>query len=202
MNKFRFHCLQHVNYENPGFLKEWIENKNQILTCTNFFNGDNLPLHEDYDVLIIMGGPMGVYDENLYPWLKQEKKFIGESIAKNKKVIGICLGSQLLANVLGSKVYPNLEKEIGFFPVFKKSYNFIMSGFPESAIAFHWHSDTFDLPKGSLLLASSDICQNQAFSYNSNVLGLQFHLEITESLIQGLIKNNKHELIKKPFIQT
>jgi GMP synthase-like glutamine amidotransferase len=145
---------------------------------------------------------MGAYEENIYPWLKKEKILIKEAIDLNKKVIGICLGSQLLASAMGSKVYQNSEKEIGFFPIIKVGEHPIFDGFPESAIVFHWHGDTFDLPKNSELIFSSDVCRNQAFVYNNNVLGLQFHIEITEKLIQNWLNEGNNEFGKSRYTQS
>jgi GMP synthase-like glutamine amidotransferase len=148
-----------------------------------------------------MGGPMGAYDEDIYSWLHKEKIFIKESIGLNKKVIGICLGSQLLASAIGSNVYPNTEKEIGFFPVKKVGTHSVFDGFPETAMVFHWHGDTFDLPKNAQLIFSTDICPNQAFICNNNVLGLQFHIEITEQLIQSWLIEGGDEFGKSRYAQ-
>ena len=135
--------------------------------------------------------------------MDHEKKFIAKAIKHKKKIIGICLGSQLLASILGSRVYPNKEKEIGFFPINKVASNHpVLENFPDQPIVFHWHGDTFDLPKDAILLASSEICKNQAFIWNNQVLGLQFHIEVTESSIGELIKSGKSELIEAPFIQS
>jgi GMP synthase-like glutamine amidotransferase len=165
-------------------------------------------------MLVIMGGPMGANDDNLYSWLKAEKAFIAQAIKNNKKVLGICLGSQLISSVLGAKVYPNKFKEVGFFPINKKSTHSIVNGFPDSIMAFHWHGDTYDLPEGAELLFSSEGCVNQAFIYGNNVLALQFHFEITEKLIdtwfsgnekqeQGKYIQSKEEIFKgKAFIPT
>lgn len=202
MQKLRIHCLQHAPHEGPGFIKQYIKKYGHTLSYTRFYKNENLPNQNSFDVLLIMGGPMGVYDESLYGWLKIEKRFIYESIECNKKIIGICLGSQLLVDVLGAMVYPNKEKEIGFFPIIKKSNNKLFNAFPDSSIVFHWHGDTFDLPKGAELLASSEACTNQAFLFNKNVLALQFHIEVTAQLIQGFLINSNNELLKKPYIQT
>jgi GMP synthase-like glutamine amidotransferase len=203
MSDIRFHILQHVSFEVPGYLEEWIRNKNLPLSFTKMFEKDQFPAHNEYDVLIVLGGPMGVNDEDAYPWLKAEKIFISEAIALDKKILGICLGSQLLACVLGAKVYPNKYKEIGFFPV-SKSINEspVFDGIPDTTVVFQWHGDTFDLPRDAIRLASSATCLNQAFLWKKNVLGLQFHWEITKTLIQSLIQHGNHELIEKPYIQS
>jgi len=166
---------------------------------------DPYPTLSDVENLIIMGGPMGVGDDQIYPWLKSEKAYIRKAIQKNKIVVGVCLGAQLIAMVLGAKVYPNPHKEIGWFPVHKTpqahntSIGKILS---ESFMAFHWHGDTFDIPKGAVHLAESKVCKNQAFVYLNRVIALQFHLESTQSSIESLIQNCRDELISAPHIQT
>jgi len=196
-----FHCLQHDEFEKPAYITEWININGHNLTFTYFIKNDQLPPHSSYDVLLIMGGPMGAYDEDIFPWLKKEKIYIKEAIDLNKKVIGICLGCQLLAAAMGSKVYPHEEKEIGFFPVKKVGSHPVFYNFPESIIVFHWHGDTFDLPKNAQLIFSSDVCANQAFICNNNVLGLQFHLEINKSLIHSWLENCGNEFDKSRYTQ-
>jgi GMP synthase-like glutamine amidotransferase len=202
MSILRFHIIQHVAFEGPGYIAEWIEKQRYKLSYTHLYNNEALPLHTSYDVLIVMGGPMGVYDHDKYPWLILEKKFLSEAISLNKKILGICLGSQLLASVLGARVYANSEKEIGFLPVTRVSdQNAFFCHFPDATIVFHWHGDTFDLPPHAILLASSEACVNQAFVVNNTILGLQFHLEVTSESVHDLLHHGKHELIEKPYIQ-
>ena len=201
----RIHYLQHVPFEGPGIIKNWIESKNYQLTNTKFFENDILPEVEEIDWLIIMGGPMSVKDEEEYAWLKKEKTFIKKAIKSEKIVIGICLGAQLIADVLGSKIYRNDNKEIGWFPV-KKVHNNgehdVFNNLPEEFLAFHWHGETFDMPEGAVHLAFSEACKNQAFLYNNKVLGLQFHLEVAKESILALIQNCKDELVPGKFIQS
>ncbi len=159
----RIHYLQHKPYESLGCIEEWISKSRHSLSATKFYEDTSLPKFSDFDFLIIMGGPMGVYDEDKYPWLKDEKKFIKESINDNKIVLGICLGSQLIADSLGSKVYKNKFKEIGWFPVKIKNEHKFFNSLPEEIITAHWHGDTFDLPDGAVHIAESSACKNQAF---------------------------------------
>jgi GMP synthase-like glutamine amidotransferase len=200
INKLRFHCFQQVAYETPGYLTGWIEWNGFSLTTTHFFEEFQFPAHDTYDVLLIMGGFMSVNDEEHFPWLKQEKNFIAEAIQLNKKVIGICLGSQLIASALGARVYPNYEKEIGFFPIaFNTNYQ-LLKDVPQLAYAFHWHGETFDLPEGAELIACSKGCLNQAFVVK-NALALQFHLEVNEPLIKDFLSHGRDELISGTYIQ-
>jgi len=148
---------------------------------------------------------MGVYDEQEYPWLKTEKTYLQEAIHNNKVVIGICLGAQLIAAVLGAEVYPNSHKQIGWFVVLKKpqSHNTSIGKIlPESFMAFHWHGDTFAIPDGAVHLTESRACKNQAFVYGKRVIALQFHLESTESSVESLIQHCGNELTSALYIQT
>jgi GMP synthase-like glutamine amidotransferase len=200
MDKLRFHCFQHVSYETPGYLTGWIDWNGFSLAYTNFYEEFQLPSHDTYDVLLVMGGYMSANDEEQFPWLKQEKNFIAEAIHLNKKVIGICLGSQLIASALGARVYSNYEKEIGFFPVAFNTRHQFLKDVPQLAIVFHWHGETFDMPEGAELIACSKACLNQAFIVK-NALGLQFHLEVNELLIKDFISNGRDELIAGTYVQ-
>ncbi|GIX40587.1 MAG: amidotransferase [Leptospiraceae bacterium] len=181
--------IQHVFFETPAEIFNWCKLRNFNTKGFFAYKGDiDLINIEDCDILLIMGGPMGVYDIEQYPWLKKEKILIEKAIRLDKKIIGICLGAQLIADVLGSRVYKNSYKEIGWFPVYssihaKKKFSFL----PEKFYAFHWHGDTFDLPSGAEHLFYNEATKNQGFSYK-NILGLQFHLESTEQSIKDIYK--------------
>lgn len=201
----RTHIFQHVSYEDIGCIENWLKSKNYSVSFTNFFQNAQLPELSDFDFLIVMGGPMSINDDEKYPWLKKEKMFIREAIEENKKVLGICLGSQLIASALGSKIYKNKYKEIGWFPVqfseeAKKHplFNFM----PDKLNTFHWHSDTFNLPENAIQIAESNACKNQAFVYKKNVAALQFHPEMTPHSIKTLCEAAKNELKKGMYVQT
>lgn len=203
MKHLRIHYLQHVPFEDLGCIEEWVFLNGHQLSCTRFYESTMLPDTASFDWLIIMGGPMGVYDVEAYPWLENEKLFIQQAIEQNKTVLGICLGAQLIASCLGAKVYKNKMKEIGWFPI--KTSNTANSYFTNNTVytVFHWHGDTFDLPTNATRLATSEACVNQAFVYNTNVIGLQFHLEVTEKSIKKMIDFEKDELlVKEQYIQT
>ena len=195
----------HVPFEGLGCIEQWIIDNNHSVTFTKFYENYSLPTVENIDWLIVMGGPMGVYDEVAFPWLIEEKAFIQKAIEQRKTVIGICLGSQLIAEVLGAKVYPNKQKEIGWFDIEKTSacekLDIIQTQERKFQV-FHWHGDTFDLPKGSTQLFRSAVCENQAFIYNGNVLGLQFHFEVTNYSLAEMVKHGQDELIKNASIQS
>ncbi|MEW5818613.1 MAG: type 1 glutamine amidotransferase [Cyanobacteriota bacterium] len=199
------HYLQHVPFENLANIETWARQKGYCISKTAFFNNNCLPNINNIDCLIILGGPMNVYEEDKYPWLVTEKRFIETAIANNKKVIGICLGAQLIASVLGSTVYTNRYKEIGWFPVCLTSKAFnsnVFKNIPSCFTAFHWHGDTFDLPDKCIRVASSEGCLNQAFEYNSKIIGLQFHLEYNIDSIYQMIDNCSDEIIEGKYIQT
>ena len=211
----RFHCLFHVSFETPGLLTDHILERGHSLRTTALFLGEPLPSTAQFDALIIMGGPMSVHDEDAYPWLREEKDLIAAAIREKKKVLGICLGAQLIALVSGARVYPNPQKEIGFWPL---RWTEAAAGFfprlgkeaagrstwlerPADSLVFHWHGETFDLPAGAVLLASSEACVNQAFALGDHVLGLQFHPEVTPEIIRAMIDHEGEELVDAPYIQ-
>ena len=205
MERLRIHYLQHVPFEGLGSIAEWVSLHEHELTATQFFIDSTLPDPAEIDWLIIVGGPMGVYDEEKYNWLTSEKQLIRKVIDAGKTVIGICLGAQLIAEALGAKVYPNHYKEIGWFPIELSEQaikNKLFKGFDRTLTVFHWHGDTFDLPENAIRLASSDACKNQAFLYNEKVIALQFHFEMTESALEKMIENGNEELVPGSFIQT
>lgn len=205
MQLLRIHYLQHVPFEGLGYIKDWGEQNNHSLSSTKFYEDWKLPGFSDFDWLIVMGGPMSVNDYAEYPWLKKEKEFILKTIEAGKTVIGICLGSQLLASALGSKIYRNPKKEIGWFPLSKTieaKQHRLLTNLPETFTSFHWHGDTFDLPKGAIHLLQTQSCKHQSFFYKERVLGIQFHLETTPATLQAMIQNCKHELIPEKFIQS
>lgn len=134
------------------------------------------------DLLVVLGGPIGAYEENLYPFLMDEIRLIEKRLAAKKPVLGICLGAQLMARALGARVYPGPKKELGWGPLTltaEGSRSCLKHVAPEKTRVLHWHGDTFDLPKGAVRLASNEVCINQAFAVGRKALALQFHAEPT-----------------------
>ncbi len=202
----RFHYVQHVPFETPGVLLEWARKQGFEITSTRVFLDDHFPSPKELDFLVIMGGPMSVHDENIYSWLRKEKAFLKEalSLENHSKILGICLGAQLLAEALGGEVIPGKYKEIGWFPIeFTPAAlsHPLFEGFPENIQVFHWHGETFTIPKGALHIARSEACENQAFLYENNVLAFQFHMEVTQDIVAGLIENCSNELQQGPYVQ-
>ena len=198
----RVHVLQHVPFEGLGSIAAWLRQKNASITWTRFFEASVLPSLDDLDLVIALGGPMSVNDEDLLPWLRAEKRFVADAIRADKAVLGICLGAQLIASALGASVYPGAHKEIGWFPVRAQRGGAGDFSFPESVLAFHWHGETFDLPANARLLASSDACHHQAFQVGERILALQFHLETTSESAAALIAHCGEELLAQRFVQT
>ncbi|MBF9015933.1 MULTISPECIES: type 1 glutamine amidotransferase [unclassified Oceanispirochaeta] len=199
------HFLQHVSYESSAYLEQWFRDQGDRISITRLYQNDPLPKAEDADILIVMGGPMGVGDEAEYPWLKDEKLCIRSFMDAHKKVIGICLGAQLIADVLGAKVYRSENKEIGWFPVYKvqgSGESALSDLMPQEFQAFHWHGDTFDLPENSVHLLSSKGCRNQAFTVEDRIFAFQFHLETTEESAALLVENSRDELTPDFFVQS
>ena len=201
----RIHLLQHDPVDfSPDNISIWSNKKGYEITETFFCNHQNPPPIETFDWLIIMGASQHVWDEEKHPWLIAEKEFIAESLAREKIILGICFGTQLLAEVLGGDVYPNKEQEIGWFHVSLTSEgesSFLFKNIPPSFLTFHWHSDHFSLPAGCTRLANSNPTPNQAFiCQNHPLVGLQFHPEITRKMADGFTKKYGHRWKSGQFV--
>lgn len=198
----RVHVLQHVDFEGLAAIEQWLERKEASVTFTRFFENSVLPPLEDIDFVIALGGPMSVNDVEQLPWLSDEKAFVARAIARGKSVLGICLGAQLIASSCGARVYAGPQKEIGWFPVRAVPCTPAVFPFPEQTDVLHWHGETFDLPAHAILLASSDIYPHQAFQLGDRVLGLQFHLEMTEESLARIVDGCREELVVGPSVQS
>ncbi len=202
----RIHYLQHVSFETPGAVLNWAKKNGCAVSGTHFYLGQKLPAEMDFDWLIVLGGPMNIYEERRYPWLAEEKTFIRAAISAGKVVLGMCLGAQLIADVLGGKVTQNPYAEIGWFPIrFSKKVKSseLFSFFPAEPVVFEWHMDTFsELPAGAELIAENDACPHQAFIWEERVFGFQFHLEYTEKIVEELVKNCAGDLVRSKYVQT
>jgi GMP synthase-like glutamine amidotransferase len=199
----RAHYLQHVPFEGLGSIEPWLRRAGYEISSTPFFESAELPDIEEFDLLIVMGGPMSVNDENELPWLVQEKQFMRRAIQRGKSILGVCLGAQLIASALGARVYQNQLKEIGWFPVqgVPSSDNAVFC-FPSSIEVFHWHGETFDLPLDAIRIARSEGCENQGFQLGSSVIGLQFHLETTPESAREIVTHCRAELAPAKYVQS
>ena len=198
------HYLQHVPFEGLGSIEPWLQSMRADVSVTKFFEDPALPDPVDIDLLVIMGGPMSVNDEQDFPWLREEKEFVRAAIKQDKAVVGICLGAQLIAGAMGAAVYPNTEKEIGWFPVAGETTAGAgeLFSFPEELLVFHWHGETFDLPAGARRIAGSAACKNQAFQLGRRVIGLQFHLETTPRTARDIVHHCRDELQPDSYVQS
>jgi len=199
----RIHYLKHVPFEDLANIEQWARSRGHEISRTLLFEEEKLPQMQDFDWLIMMGGPMNIYEHEKYPWLVREKEFISRALAEDKIVLGICLGAQLMADVLGGRVRRNEHREIGWFPVRLTSggkSSKIFGVLPEEFVAFHWHGDTFEIPPGARRAAESMGCRNQAFEIDRAV-GLQFHLESSMDSIDHLIHNCGDELTEGRYVQ-
>jgi GMP synthase (glutamine-hydrolysing) len=184
--------LQHVAPEGPERIAEVLRARGFEIAVTRIDLGEPIPA----DVvgaagLVVMGGPMGVYEAAEFPHLAVEQRLIERALAANVPILGVCLGSQLLAATLGARVYPGPAKEIGFFDVVVAtgaSKDPLFGAVPERFPALHWHGDVFDLPSGATHLARSEMTENQAFRFGENAYGLLFHLEVTAAQVEGMTK--------------
>jgi GMP synthase-like glutamine amidotransferase len=199
----KIHYHQHVPFEDLANIESWAKSCGHDLTRTQLFLDEALPEMDQFDWLMIMGGPMNIYKNDKYPWLAREKEFIRLAIACDKIVLGICLGAQLMADVLGGIVRRNRQREIGWFPVNLTKEGIlspIFSVLPQRFVALHWHGDTFEIPPGAARTAESLACTNQAFM-RGKAIGLQFHLESSPESIDHLLQNCADELTEGPYVQ-
>ncbi|AFS83245.1 type 1 glutamine amidotransferase [Candidatus Nitrosopumilus sediminis] len=188
--------IQNTRIEGSGYLGELLQKDGFEITSVNAKH-EKLP-DKDFSLVVILGAPESANDD--LPYLLAEQQLIRNSVEKDTPILGICLGSQLIAKTFGAKVYAGPKKEIGFYNDLKTSGNSLFfSGFKNPFTVFHWHGDTFDLPQGAIQLASSEHYPNQAFQYKSAV-GLQFHLEVNEDMVNLWLDNTEEKLQKIPYI--
>lgn len=196
----RLLVFQHVAHEILGTLDPVLRNSGFRIKYVNFErHPDITPGLGGYDGLIVLGGPMNVDEVERYPNLAREVHSIQSAVRSGMPVLGICLGSQLIAKALGARVYKNEEKEIGWYdlsPTEAGGRDPLMSHFSGTEKIFQWHGDTFAIPHGAVHLAASAACAHQAFRFGHNVYGLQFHLEVDEPMIHRWLKApvNQREL--------
>ncbi len=200
----KIHYLQHAASEGPGMIRDWAAQRGHEISGTEVYLGHPFPPPDSFDLLLIMGGAMNIYQHRDFPWLPLEKDFIRSALSLGKGILGICLGAQLLADTLGGKVFQNPQSEIGWFPVSLttegRAHAFFRD-FPSDLVAFHWHGDTFDLPPGCVPLARSEACAHQAFVHGPNVVALQFHIEVSAHDVD-IFLGDSPDLGAGPFIQS
>jgi GMP synthase-like glutamine amidotransferase len=185
----RIQIIQHVPFEGPGLIGEWASECGHSLSITHAIT-EEYPAVDEVDFLVVMGGPMDADDEDASSWLVPEKHFIAETITAGKLVLGVCLGSQIVAEVLGGRVVRADEREIGWYPVAltdEGGSEPLFARWPDEVVVAHWHGDTFMLPLGMEPVLFSEATRNQAFVFDGRVVGLQFHLEWDAEAIDVLL---------------
>ncbi len=192
----RVTCFQHIDCEGPGTLGTILKSRNVELQILKPFKGDVIP-EKLGDGLVVLGGPMGVYEENQFPWMTAELNAIRKCLSENIPVLGICLGSQMLAHAAGAQVFRGAVPEVGWYPVSltpEGRLDSLFLGIPPEFESFHWHGDTFTLPPNSIRLAGSATTPNQIYKVGGNAYGFQCHLEVTEKMINSWVSIYAKEL--------
>ena len=188
--------IKHIEIDGLGLIEYCLNQENIPYQILELKSSLHLPKLDDLTHIVILGGPMNVYDEERYPFLREEDLFIKEAIQRGKSILGICLGAQLIAKALGAKVFKAITKEIGWYDILLTIDGFkdaLFSHLPKSFPVFQWHEDTFEIPKAARLMATSNSIPHQAFRYGERVYGLQFHLEVTEEMIQEWMETFEEE---------
>lgn len=189
--------FQHEECEHLGVLSELLTSHNVSYRYVKLYEGESSPSLQGFDGVILLGGPMNVYEEDDYPFLKSENSFVKEALKRRMPTLGICLGAQLIVKAADAKVYRGDRKEIGWFEVSLTAEGVrdrVFRGVGERFTVFQWHGDTFDIPLGGVRLAGSALFPNQAFSIGGFCYALQFHLEVTHRMIQEWVKRYEDEL--------
>lgn len=204
-------AIRHIAREGAGTLETYLREKGASFHYWDIVASPERAVEpEDYDAYIILGGPMGAYEEDKYPFIRRELAILEKLLGAQKPILGICLGAQLLAKALGARVLKGPWKEIGWYPVMLTEEGKRDSVFrrvasrtptigaaeraPRELLVFHWHGDTFDMPRGAGRLASSPLYPNQAFRYGNLAYGLQFHIEMTEMMVHDWVEAGRDEL--------
>ena len=192
--------LKNVSTEGPGTIEDFLREQGIPYRIVEL-EKEAVPHPDEFDTLVMMGGPMSVNEEEIYPYIKRERELVKEFIAGGKRVFGVCLGAQIMAKALGAEVYVGPEKEIGWYeieltedgirdPLMKKLAVHPRAGdFWKRFRVFHWHGETFDVPSGAVRLAKSALYPNQAFRYGNNAYAFQFHIEVKKEMIYEWLKD-------------
>lgn len=184
--------IKHIGIEGPGIIAEFFQNTAWQIETIELDKGEELPeVLFQIEALIILGGPMNVYEEDKFPFLKTEDTFIKKAIKKEVPILGICLGAQLLAKACGAEIRKAERGEIGWYKVIlteQGRQDALFQNINNGLDVLQWHYDAFQLPEEGKLLATSDLCKNQAFRFGKNAYGLQFHIEVTPNMVESWIK--------------
>ena len=197
--------IKHVEQEGPGLIEDIFAANGWTLRVIELSRGEKLP--SDFDeagALVVLGGPMNVYEEKQYPFLQEEESLIRKALIEEVPVLGICLGAQLLAKTCGARVKKAPQKEIGWYKVEKTGdgkKDILFNAGADRIQVFQWHEDTFDVPEGAVLLAEGKDCKNQAFRVGQNAYGLQFHIEVTEDVIRSWFQSCEEKAVVEKIMK-
>ncbi|WP_321324008.1 type 1 glutamine amidotransferase [Thiomicrorhabdus sp.] len=198
--------VKHAVFEKEGNMAAWLQKKQADVVYLNLYESTVFPDPKTFDLIVLLGGPMSVNDEEEYPWLVAEKRFVKEALLLDMPILGICLGGQLIANALGAPVTLNKETEIGWHTISNSTSNSTSNKrifqFPEQMPIFNWHGETFALPTGAESIMKSQACENQGFQYGGKVIGLQCHPEVTPEIIQDWIDEIGEQMVQGEFVHT
>lgn len=189
--------VKHIACEGLGLWQEFFSEKEIKLEIVELQEVHSLPPPERYKAVFVLGGPMNVYEEDAYPFLKEEDRFIKRALERGVPFVGFCLGAQLLAKALGAKITQNPAREIGWFEVSLTEQGRIdpmFDSLSECFEVFQWHGDTFTIPEGAVRLAVSKLCKNQAFRYGKTAYGFQFHVEIKPDMVSQWVTEYSEDL--------
>jgi len=201
----KIHVVKHAAFENLGTIRAWAKEHEHSLVQTHTYKGEQLPATDEFDFLILMGGPQSPLNVEEAPYLNNEIELIKKSVDKNKAVLGICLGAQLIGEALGARTEKSPYKEIGMHPIQlleEANRDPIFSNYDSTFDVMHWHNDMPGIPKEAVLLAKSEGCPRQAFRVGDRIYGFQFHMESTYCLIEGMIKHCSQDFTSGQFIRT
>lgn len=198
---------KNIESEGPGTIEDFLKARNIAYTIVEMATGD-IANPADYDTLVMMGGPMSVNDDDIFPYIKTEEKLARDFITSGKRVLGVCLGAQIMAKALGSRVYKGSQKEIGWYDIDITEEGLMDERIKRLAMhphtgdvgrkfkVFHWHGETFDIPNSAVRLASSSLYPNQAFRHGENAYAFQFHIEVQKTMVYEWLKNEAVDLEK------
>jgi GMP synthase-like glutamine amidotransferase len=190
--------LKNVYKEGPGTIVDFLRDKKIPFKVVNLEDAEcpSAGAAGDYDALVMMGGPMSVHDAEKYPYLKAEEELIRDFVKRGKRVLGVCLGAQLIARALGARVFKGAEPEVGWYHIQPTAegradalFSKLIRGQSPHLTVFHWHAETFDIPEGARRLASSELFPNQAFAYGNGVYAFQFHIEVDRRIVYDWMKD-------------
>lgn len=197
--------VSHADFEKPGCIDDWARNHNHQTQEVRPYKGEQIPNMDDFDFLIVMGGPQSLLPIIKDPYLSNEIELIKQALKKQKRIIGVCLGAQLLGEALGAKAERSPNREIGIYPIElldDAKHDPVFRQFPKSFDVTHWHSDMPGIPKGAVLLAKSEGCPRQVFRYGDRVYGFQCHFELTQELIKEMVEHCPGDLKTGEYIRT